>query len=212
MTTLIVTGGDAPTEELLRYYLKSSNYIIGVDGAADHFYRLGIYPDLLIGDFDTADPACVREIEKDGVKVIRLKAEKNETDTEAAVDYAISSGAEEIIILGALGSRLDHTIANIMMLVRADMSGVKARIIDKISELYVSNKKISINGSTGDTLSILPLTSEITVDASGLQYPLDSLKLCWGSSRGISNVIISDTAEITISGGYALIIKYNVNL
>lgn len=212
MTVLIVTGGDAPQEELIRYYLDTARYIIGVDGTAGLFYRLHIYPDLLIGDFDTADPVCVNELEKSGVKVVRLKAEKNETDTEAAIDYAVSSGAEEIIILGALGSRLDHTIANIMMLVRADMSGVKARIIDKTSELYVSNNTIYIKGSPGETLSILPLTSEVTVNASGLQYPLDSLKLCWGSSRGVSNVMMSETAEIKISGGYALIIKYNVNL
>lgn len=211
MPFLIVTGGDPPEYELLHSYFKLSSFVIGVDGTADLFCQTKLIPDVLIGDFDTASPAYVSVLEKSGVKIIRLKPEKDETDTEAAVNYAISMGAEEIIILGALGKRIDHTIANIMMLVRADMSGAKCRIIDKSTELIVTNKNMQIDGFPGLTVSIMPLTSEVTVNAVGLKYPLKGLKLGWGSSRGISNIMLGNMAELEIIGGYALITKYTGN-
>lgn len=207
MNCLIVTGGDLPDADVLKKYISEAGYVIGVDGTADIFYRNNIMPDVIIGDFDTADPRCVEELEKGGTRVVRLKTEKNESDTQAALDYAIGAGAIEIIILGALGGRIDHALSNIMMLVRADSKGVKCRIADKENELFVSNSDFTLSGFPGQTISILPLTGEVCVHASGLKYPLDNLSLKWGASRGVSNVMLENTAHIHISGGYALIIK-----
>lgn len=212
MVCVIVTGGESPGEEFLRSRLKYSELVIGVDGAADIFYRMEIVPDVLIGDFDTADPSKVSYLENIGSKVIRLLEQKNETDTEAAIDYAVSAGASEIVILGALGKRIDHTLSNIMMLIRAESSGVKCSIADESCELFVCGKYMRLDGHSGQTVSILPLTGEIVVSSLGLMYPLNDLKLCWGSSRGISNIISADSANISVSGGYALIVMFTRNL
>ena len=98
-------------------------------------------------------------------------------------------------------------MSNIMMLVRAEKSGAKCKIIDDRYELIVSDKEVLLEGIPGQTISILPLTGEIDVVAYGLEYPLNNLSLKWGSSRGVSNLFLENNARIIISGGYALIVK-----
>jgi thiamine pyrophosphokinase len=207
MKCLILSGGTPPGICLLNTHLKTAGLFIGVDGAADLLCRYDIVPDVLIGDFDTADAASVSALGQRGAKVTRLESEKNDTDTEAAVEYALKAGADDIVILGALGGRVDHMMSNIMMLVRAEMSGVACRIIDEQCEMFVSNKSFMLSGHCGQVISILPLTGEVCVNAHGLKYPLDDLVLRWGSSRGISNVMQGIAASISITGGYALIVK-----
>lgn len=207
MKCLILTGGNPPEQQCLKEHMKNADVIIGADGAADVFCKYGLVPDVLIGDFDTAKAMNVQYLEDHGAKVIRLQQEKDETDTEAAVGYALDMGSEDIVILGATGSRIDHTFSNIMMLVRADKAGVNCRIIDMINELIVSNKDCRLVGSVGQTISILPLTDEVRVSATNLKYPLNNLTLEFGSSRGVSNVMLKTEADIYITGGYALIVK-----
>ncbi|MDD5018471.1 MAG: thiamine diphosphokinase [Eubacteriales bacterium] len=211
MKYLILSGGSAPGQRLLKSHIRNADIVIGVDGAADVFYKYGIVPHVLIGDFDTADAMCVNHLEENGAKVIRLKQEKNETDTEAAVGYALESGADDIVILGATGRRMDHTLSNIMMLVRADKAGVRCRIIDRYNELMVSDRAFCLAGAIGQTISILPLTGELCVSATNLKYPLDNLELTFGSSRGISNIMLKSESVISITGGYALIVKNFLN-
>lgn len=210
MKCVILSGGTPPGPEFLKCHIKTTGLFIGVDGAADFLVQIGITPDVLIGDFDTADPKSVTALERHGVKILRLEPEKNETDTEAAIECAANAGADDIVILGALGGRVDHTLSNIMMLVRADLKGAACRIIDEQCEMFVSDKTFTLSGRTGQVISILPLTGEVCVNAKGLKYPLQNLVLKWGSSRGISNVMQSSSASISISGGYALIVKNNI--
>jgi len=206
MKCLIVTGGEPPGIELLDRLAEGADLLIGVDGAAGLLRKRGLVPGILIGDFDTAEPETVLEMERRGAKIIRLKAEKNETDTEAALSAALRAGADDITVTGALGGRIDHALSNIMMLVKAESAGARCRLIDEAAEIFVSNGEVVFCGEPGRTVSILPLTGEVTVCSSGLKYPLDSLKLKWGSSRGISNVMTGGEASLRISGGYALVI------
>ena len=207
MKYLILSGGIPPKKDELAGHIKKADCVIGVDGAADVLYLYNIKPHILIGDFDTADPAHVKYFEESNVRVIKLPQEKNETDTEAAVNYAIDNNAGDILILGATGMRIDHTLANISMLVRAESSGVKCRIIDEYNEIMVSNKDFRLTGEIGQTISILPLTGELCVSATNLKYPLNDLNLRFGSARGVSNIMEKTYADLKITGGYALIIK-----
>lgn len=211
MKFVIVTGGLPPTKQLLQKHLKDADTLIGVDGAADVLCEFGITADVLIGDFDTATEQGVISQQENGAVVLRLTAEKNETDTQAAVNYAIEHAATQIVLLGALGTRADHTQSNIMLLVRAREANVDAKIIDENNELFVCNSSVTISGTPGQTVSILPLTGNVTVNAAGLYYPLINLPLRFGSSRGISNVMTSGTSQITVRGAYALIVIANTN-
>ncbi|MBT3320227.1 MAG: thiamine diphosphokinase [Clostridia bacterium] len=211
MKFVIVTGGTPPSKQLLASHIKDADTLIGVDGAADVLCGYGELADVLIGDFDTATEQSVRIQQEKGAKVLRLASEKNETDTQAAVDYAIKNGASHIIMLGALGTRIDHTQSNIMLLLRAHAANVDAKIIDENNELLVCNDSITLSGTPGQTISILPLTGNVTVTATDLYYPLNNLLLEFGTSRGISNVMTSDTTQITVKGAYALIIIANAD-
>jgi thiamine pyrophosphokinase len=207
MKWLIVTGGTAPESALLHERVQMAQRIIAVDGAADQLARESITPHVLIGDFDTALKASVDALAARGAQVVRLPVQKNMTDTEAAMDYALDAGADDITILGALGTRTDHTLSNIGMLLRAYHRGAACRIIDDTNELEVATGEYTLTGRPGQTVSILPLTGDLVVTASGLEYPLEALSLPFGSSRGVSNRMKEDSARLSISGGIALIVR-----
>lgn len=207
MKCLIVTAGSPPEYELLAAHTKDADLVVCADGAAGTLMKHNIIPDVLIGDFDSASNASVAFMEASGSKVIRLEVQKNETDTEAAVALALESGAEDIVILGALGLRLDHALGNLGMLIKADRAGARCRIIDELHEITVARGTHILHGIPGQTVSILPMAGDITVTATNLYYPLDRLLLRCDASRGISNILVSSPAELNIEGGYALIIK-----
>ena len=211
MNWLIVTGGAAPESALLQERVHLSDRMIAVDGAADLLMREGIAPHVLIGDFDTASKASIDALTARGAQVVQLPVHKNMTDTEAAVDYALDAGAEDITILGALGTRADHTLSNIGMLLRAYWRGVACRIFDEFNELEAATGEYTLAGFPGQTVSILPLTGDLIVTASGLEYPLEALALPFGSSRGVSNLMKDTIAHLCISGGIALIVRIRKN-
>lgn len=207
MKWLIVTGGAEPEGALLQEKARLAHRIVAVDGAADLLMREGIAPHVLIGDFDTASEASIEAMTDKGTQIIRLPVHKNMTDTEAALDYALDAGAQDITILGALGTRADHTLSNIGMMLRAYQRGVACRIIDEFNELEVATGEYTLTGFPGQTVSILPLTGNLIVTASGLEYPLQALALPFGTSRGVSNLMKSTCAHLSISGGIALIVR-----
>ncbi len=207
MKCVIVSGGDAPRKSDLNKYLKDAPLLIAVDGAADLFNRWGVIPHYVIGDMDTAASGSLSRLVDGGANAITLQREKNETDTEAAIKFALEAGADDIVMLGATGGRFDHTMGNVAMLVRAARAGARCRIIDKKNEMWAATGEHDVCGCTGQTVSIIPLTGDLTVTATNLEYPLQELKLGVDASRGISNVIMKSPAHLSISGGFALIVK-----
>lgn len=206
MKCVIISGGSPPSKKILKQQLCDADFIIGVDGAADLLTNCNITADVIIGDFDTAKKINVLDQQNGGAEVVRLHVNKNETDTEAAVNLAIERGAKNIIMLGAMGSRMDHSLANISMLKAIHKKGTFAKIIDDNNEMFISDSEVKLCANIGQTISILPLCGDITVTASGLKYPLEELYLPFGTTRGISNVIENSSVSINVSGGYALII------
>ncbi len=209
MKYVIVSGGYPPSEKMLRSYMEQADMLIGVDGAADFFEDIGINADILLGDFDTADEKNVRAQSNKGAKIVRLEPMKNETDTEAAVKLALNSDADDIVLLGAIGSRIDHTMSNIALLKLAFDSGVSIKIHNKNNEIFVCKDYFEILDRKGETVSILPLGGDIHVTARGLVYPLGDLLLAVGSSRGVSNIVKESFADLKIRDGYALVMFTN---
>jgi thiamine pyrophosphokinase len=207
MKCLIITAGAPPSNDLIEAHSQNADMIIGVDGAADTLIKHALWPDVLVGDFDSADRADVEKIEAAGAKLVRLPPQKNETDTEVAVNLALESGADDIVILGALGLRLDHALGNLALLIKAYRNGAHCRIIDEMHEITVAHGEYELHGRIGQTVSLLPMAGDATVTATGLVYPLDDLVLRCDAARGISNIIAESPARLRVSGGYALIIK-----
>lgn len=207
MKCVIVAGGTEPRKTDLLRALKSAEMVIAVDGAAMLFDRRGLTPHKIVGDMDTAGSGAVSRLAHRGASVLRLPREKNMTDTEAAIGFALESGADDIVLLGATGRRFDHAMGNIAMLVRAARAGVRCRILDAYNEMWAATGDHSFSGRVGQTLSIIPLTGDLTVSAQNLKYPLAGLALRADASRGISNVVAGSPVRLSISGGYALIVK-----
>ncbi len=207
MKCLIITAGAQPGAELIAAHRQDADLIIGVDGAAGTLVKHALWPHVLVGDFDSARRADLEKIQAAGAKLVRLSPMKTETDTEVAVNLALESGADDIVILGALGLRLDHALGNLAMLIKAHRRGARCRIIDELHEITAAHGEYELHGRVGQTVSLLPMAGDATVTAAGLVYPLDGLVLRSDAARGISNIIAEIPVRLFVSGGYVLVIK-----
>ncbi len=200
MKALIFSGGKfsalPDTININEYSL-----IIGADSGYLNATDVNVTPDIFIGDFDS-----VSEEEINSENIIRLHPVKDKTDTQEAVDVAVSHGATHITILGALGKRIDHTIANIHLLKYARDLGVNAEIIDTDTYLTLVTDTLDVCKRAGYCISLLPLTDCTGVTASGVFYPLDNACLPVGNPYGISNEFVSDVAHIEVLSGELLVI------
>jgi thiamine pyrophosphokinase len=183
--------------------------IICCDGGARHVQYSRIKPDVIIGDMDSIDPALLESYSAQGIKIIKHPANKDFTDTELALDYAVSLKPEAIYIWGALGGRIDHTLANVFLLCRGQEKGIRTYLVDEYGEAFVLDKEATFINETGKTVSLLALSPEVTgITLSGFLYPLKEGTLVMGESRGISNVINDARAGINIRQGKLLVIRY----
>jgi thiamine pyrophosphokinase len=135
---------------------------------------------------------------------VEYPSEKNETDTELAVEYALSSGEKHIMLLGATGTRLDHTIANLGLLMVIAQRGGTGEIINEHNKAFLITDKAVVKGK-GSQVSLLPYCGDVKgVTLKGFEYPLTDFTLEMGSTRGISNVLREETGEISIREGILL--------
>lgn len=199
MTALIVGNGEV--SKAIKDRLPKNPYVICADGGIRHMELLGLEADILIGDMDSSWGEKVPE------RVIKYPVRKDYTDGELAVDYAIENGFSEIVMIGFIGSRADHTLTNIFLLKRIKEHGVSARMIDEHNEIYCADS-LTIEGAAGDIVSIIPIDGDAEcVTAEGLEYPLAGETLYFGAGRGVSNAMTGTKCRVTIGRGTALIIK-----
>ena len=177
--------------------------IVCADTAYRQALEAGITPDAVIGDFDHGDgqPA------KSG-KVIRVPSEKDDTDTMLCIKYAIGAGAEEIVIAGGIGGRLDHTIANIQSLAYAASRGVSAVLTDGRNEARILSGLARFPKKPGFYFSVFAYGGPCRgVSESGVKYPLRNVGLDSDFPLGVSNEITEDFADIEVKEGRLLIIQ-----
>jgi thiamine pyrophosphokinase len=207
----IVSGGRLGDQSFFQKKIARMEncLIICCDGGARHFQSLGIKPDVIIGDMDSIDPASLASYSTQGIKIIKYPVNKDYTDTELALDYALSLKPEEIFIWGALGGRIDHALANVFLLCKGQEKGIRTYLVDEYGEAFVLDKEAAFINETGKTVSLLALSPEVTgITLSGFLYPLKEETLIMGESRGISNVINDARAGISVRQGKLLVIRY----
>jgi thiamine pyrophosphokinase len=207
MHVIIFVGGTLQAGKAVEKAIASADLIIAADSGAEVALHYGCTPALIVGDFDSLT-LSKRELEKMGSQLIRAQVEKNETDTELAVQVALEHGAERITILGGLGGeRFDHAMANILLL--AGFETIPIQIIDGPATCWLLRGpgRTLIEGQPGDLLSLLPLTGEaVGVRTTDLYYPLNSETLYFGKPRGVSNVLTHECAEVGLEHGLLLVI------
>lgn len=206
MKAVIVCNGSVKNYNFIKTFFDSSDYIISVDGGAGHLRELGIKPDVLLGDFDSANKGDIEYFKNQGIKAERFPVEKDMTDSELAIEKALERGADEIVFIGAVGSRLDHSMANILLLKKLVDKKVKACIVDENNIIYMFNGPFSIQRVWDYKLSLIPVTDKVTgVTTKGLKYPLNNATMNLGTSWGVSNEFYGDIAEVSIDEGILLV-------
>lgn len=204
MKALIVLGGEAPGRALLHRCAKDADLIIAADRGLEAFASAQMKPDLLLGDMDSVSEGVLLSMQED-TEIDRLPAIKDDTDGVHALDVAIARGAKEITLLGALGGRMDHALANLMLLVRAHREGAKAQILSERERIVLVDGCAALAGAKGDTVSLLPLGEAKGVTLSGFFYPLSEQNLGSDYPLGISNVVTEDEACVTVREGNLLL-------
>lgn len=202
----IVAGGEL--DETLLDRIKQSEYIIGVDRGAWWLFSHGIKPTIAIGDFDSISVKQLEELKNAHIPIQKYSTEKNETDLELAVMLACQKKPEKIEIFGAVGSRLDHSLAGVSLLVSCYEKHIPAWIITKTSELNLFSGEMNVVKNDQYTyLSILPWSEKICVSIAGCKYNGENIEILRGESRGVSNEIVKNEAQIVVSSGIALLIQ-----
>ncbi len=182
--------------------------LICTDGAAEKIRGLGRVPDMIVGDMDSVDEATLRYFEAKGSRIIRHPADKDETDTQLALELAFEMDLDGMRIFGALGGRIDHALANISLLVMCAKRGVDTKIVDRECELFIVNGSCVIDGREGDTVSLLPLSSDVRgITLGGFEYPLSGAVMEIGVPYGISNRLTGARGTISVESGYLLVIR-----
>src|SRR5215216_4295490 len=204
---VIFANGELPDLDKARSLLQSDDYIICADGGTRHAMALGVRPDIVIGDLDSAEQAALQKYSNEGVTVESYPPDKNETDLELAINRAVEMNPKQILVMAALGGRLDQTLANIALLSDAKLSTFDVRLDDGVEEIFLCRDRVQVHGKSGDLVSLIPWQGAASeVQTKNLKWVLAQETLFPDKTRGISNELIGDTAAISISSGLLLVV------
>jgi len=211
---LIITGGKLDLD-FARSFLKQYSFdkLIAVDAGLASADALGLVPDYVVGDFDTADPQLIAKYKELPFIVWEVHwPEKNETDTELARSRALAIGCEEIAFLGATGGRADHLLGNIHALYLCMQKGVDAYLVDAQNKIYLldEGKVFCREAVWGNYISFLPYTEAVTgITLQGFKYPLDKREIRQGEEVGlcISNELTEAKAVLTFGTGVLVCVE-----
>ncbi len=209
MRAIIIAGGQVRANDDWRRWIQEGDWIIGADGGAARALAWGLTPHLVIGDMDSLPDEDRAVLIDRGSEFVEHPRAKDETDLELALAHAVGQGAREIVIFGALGGRLDHTLANVLLLALPSLREVQARIVDGAQEaLLIRNGGVAtICGKPGDLVSLLPLGGDARgVRTDGLVWTLRGDTLRLGFSRGVSNEMQGDAARVEVEDGLLLVV------
>ena len=205
--TVIFVNGRLRSPKRLAALLRPDDWLVAADGGLRHLRCLGLAPRLLIGDLDSVTEDEVRWAAENSAEVRRYPREKDETDLELALAAGLQTGSREILLAAALGGRLDQTLGNLGLLLRPDLDGLDVRLEDGREEVFLIRGRAEIQGRAGDIVSLLPWNGQAEgVATLALRYPLRGETLYPDRTRGISNEMQGDTAQVRLRAGSLLCI------
>jgi len=159
----------------------------------------------VVGDLDSISPALHAEWQDADVEFFQFPPDKDETDLELALLEAVKRGADQIVILGALGRRVDHELGNLLLLAHPSLAQIDVRIVVGQQEIVLVRDRAEWNGRPGDLLSLLPIGGDAYgVVSRGLEYPLCDEVLRFGPARGVSNVFTVSKPSVCLKEGLLL--------
>ena len=207
MRALIIANGEIKDVAIIEQTIREGDCVICLDGGLRYADKAGIMPSVIVGDFDSVDIELVEKYRAKGVEIHSFPVRKDFTDMEIGIDIAVEKGAAELVLMAALGGRMDHALGNVFNMQRALSKGVSVRIIDEAQHMFLINNNKKFNYKKGTVISLIPITEQVKgVKTDNLSYPLNYETLYNGDSRGLSNVFDEDEAQICMSQGILLVI------
>ena len=204
---VIFANGELPNIEKARALVKADDYIICADGGTHHALALGITPHLVIGDMDSVTKDEVQRLKKADIPIELYPRDKNETDLELALNHALERKPTSMLIIAALGNRLDQTLGNISLLSDSRLATLDCRLDDGVEEVFFCRDSSRVEGRRGDIVSLIPWNGAVKgISTNGLRWPLNNETLYLDKTRGISNEMLEAVAEVSIEAGLLLII------
>ncbi len=216
MRTVIIANGEPPTAQDVARWLRDGDSLVCADGGARVALRLHLRPQHVVGDFDSLAPEQLAALISQGAQAHRHPPAKDETDLELAL--ALCAGmSDDIVILGAMGGRVDHALANMLLLAMPVLRGKRVLIAhgpDRIQLIDARGAEaaLTVHGTAGDTVSLLPFGGDAHgIRTSGLLYPLADESLFVGPARGVSNLLLAERADIFVKRGLLLCVMTDAN-
>jgi len=204
---VIFANGELPAPETVRKLLDAVDLLIAADGGSRHAFALGLKPQIIIGDLDSLAENEQQMAEEQGASILEYPRDKNETDLELALQYAIQQECTSIRIIAALGGRLDQTLGNLALLTNPALLSLDIRLDDGLEEAWFIRDQATIQGTAGDTVSLLPWGDPAAgVTTTGLKWALEDEKLHPHKTRGISNEMLGEVATVILKSGLLLCI------
>lgn len=207
MRCVIIAGGSCADLGFIKTFIKPDDYVICADSGYNYAKQINIVPNLIVGDFDSYDGVLPE------TEIITLNTHKDDTDTAHCAKVAVERGFKEIIILGALGGRNDHSFANFCLLQYLNENNVEAKLADKNETVQFKPEGIyEYNNLKDKTFSVFPFAcNEAVVSYYGeCEYPVQNLTLKSSETMGISNVFRSNSVKIEVNQGKVLIFIENI--
>lgn len=207
---LIFANGSTHDGPMPRRALEQSHgaQAVAADGGVRVARDYGVDLDIVIGDMDSVDADELARLEAQGVNVQRYPREKNETDLEMALLWAVEQQADWVRVFGAMGGRLDQTMANIYLLALPGLQDRDVRLVSRAQETWlIYPGEHCIDGSKGDTVSLIPMSGDAYgIQTENLYYPLRDETLKFGPARGVSNVMDAEQARVRLREGLLLVV------
>lgn len=207
MTTLVFANGELEEIDWVRPYLESATAVIAADGGAHHLWRVNHLPQAVIGDMDSLPQHVQAWLRMAGIPFVAHPEEKDETDLELALLYALRASDADILVFAAFGGRFDQTLANILLLAHPVMVGRRVELVTRYERAWLISEKTRFRGLLGDTVSLVPLGGDVRVKrTTGLKWALKDETLAFGPARGVSNIMTAEEVVIEIQSGILLCI------
>lgn len=208
MKALIVAAGKIDDYNHLRKIVKEHDFILCADKGLDHLRKIQLLPDLVVGDLDSLSAEGIKLIEDKGIEVLKYPSRKDKSDSELALDFILERDFLEVSMIGVLGGRWDHTLSVISLLRKINKSGLIGRIIDETNSISYLAGKRRVKKTDKTFISIIPLSLQgIHLSLKGFSYDLDRDYIEFSSTKGISNEIVGEFADIELHEGEALLIE-----
>jgi thiamine pyrophosphokinase len=207
---IVAAGSDACEDIFYLPFIQEASYKIAADAGLRVFSRLHLVPDLLVGDADSLTSAEWKWAKEQAIPIKKFPREKDVTDTQLALDIAIEKGKSDIRILGGIGTRLDHSLANLYLLIYGYEKNTRVSLLNPWHEVYLLSPEFpcKIKGDAGDIVSVLPATHEIHgLTLEGFHWNLTRFSLKQGLSLGISNYLEGQEGMLSLEKGLAFVMK-----